>query len=711
MAEPTQTMALSAMEEKDLLLRIQQWHRESRDGSGKWREEARENYDFVAGEQWDEKDKANLKKLLRPALSFNRIAPIVDAVSGMEVNNRQEVRYIPRTEGDEQVNEVLTGAAQWVRDECDAEDEESDAFIDLIVCGMGWTETRIEYETDPDGIVRVERVDPFEMYWDRSAKRRNLDGARYICRVKEISLTDARAMFPGQPDESLHAAWTTPATAEAGNPINREEARYYADGSKIDNTQMGRVRIVEAQWWELKPFWRAMDPTTGQLVEVPEERYKELKKLAPQVQAVKQQKRVYYRAFVGSVVLNPDDLEAPCKNGFSYQCMTGKRDRNKSDWYGLVRAMKDPQKYANKLMSAILHLIATSGKGVVVETDGPDDVRRFEEDWAHPDAPVWMKPGALANGKIQPKVANPLPPGLPDMMMQSIQAVRDVAGVNLEFIAAADNAQSGVLEYQRKQAAMTTLASLFDSLRRYRKEQGRVLLYFIQKYLTDGRLVRIVGQEKSQYVPLTKDEQVTKYDVIVDQAPTSPNQKEATWAILGQLMPTMMKMNLPPEIWVEIVKNSPLPSSFAQKLNDALKRQAQQPPPEDPKITQMKMQTQLDQQKQQADLAFKERDAQLEQGKAAAQLQMEREKNAAAIMMQREKNQNDIELAWAKANADIAIKQHMAQQNAAIAMSQAAQQAEITADQADQANTIMAQKAKNDMKIKSQQAKQRGSNA
>ena len=89
----------------------------------KWRDNAREDYDFVAGNQWGQDDIDKLTAEMRPVITFNRVGPIVDAVSGQEINNRQEVKYFPRTIGKAGVNEVLTAAAEWVRDECDAGDE------------------------------------------------------------------------------------------------------------------------------------------------------------------------------------------------------------------------------------------------------------------------------------------------------------------------------------------------------------------------------------------------------------------------------------------------------------------------------------------------------------------------------------------------------------------------------------------------------------
>jgi len=186
----------------------------------------------------------------------------------------------------------------------------------------------------------------------------------------------------------------------------------------------------------------------------------------------------------------------------------------------------------------------------------------------------------------------------------AVSSIRDVSGVNLELLGLAEKDQAGVLEYQRKQAGLTVLATLFDSLRRYRKEQGRLLLYFINNYIPDGTLVKIVGPDGEQYIPFMRQPDTVKYDVIVDEAPSSPNQKERVWQLLQPLMPTMMKMGMPPSIWAEVIKFSPLPESLVNKVVQAISN-----PPPNPQAQQQQMEQQAATMK-----------AQGEQAKAQAQV-------------------------------------------------------------------------------------------
>jgi hypothetical protein len=159
-----------------------------------------------------------------------------------------------------------------------------------------------------------------------------------------------------------------------------------------------------------------------------------------------------------------------------------------------------------------------------------------------------------------------------------------------------------VLEYQRRQSSLNLLAPLFNSLRRYRKRQGRVMLFLIQNHLADGRLVRIVGDDMKQYVPLTKESVASsEYDIIVDDSPSSPNEKDRTWQILMQLMP-MIKDMITPDVAMELLAISPLPASLTEKLKQKAQQAAQQPKPPSPE----EVKAQADMQKAQMDIAGKQ---------------------------------------------------------------------------------------------------------
>lgn len=545
-----------------------------------WYTESRESYDFVAGKQWDREDIALMQETGRIPVTFNRTETTIDAVSGAEIMGRQEVTYLPREVNDTGVSDVLSGGAQYIRQNCDAEDEESDASRDCLICGVGWTETRPSYDEEPDGEILIERVDPLEMAADPSSKKANFADARYLRRKKAMSREEAEDLLGG--DLSI---WSGRSGYSTPEPIVDNPPDQYATGDDIED-ETDDVTVCEYQWFEVETFYQMPPPMEGAPpAEFSEEDMESVAETDPRAwdQAVKQTRRVYKRCFrVGGEVRDVQTIEA---GEFTYKAMTGKRDRNTNRWYGLVRAMKDPQRFANKFLSSMIDQYVKSAKGgVMVEKGAMPDIRKFEDTWADNSAITVVSDGSLAgvNGpRITPKPTTPLNPALAPMLEYATGAIRDVTGVNLEILGMADRQQAGVLEHQRKQAAYGILSAFFNSFRRYRKIQGRLLLKMMRLYIPEGTMVRIMGEDgQAKYVPLAYQPDTVKYDIIVDEAPASPNQKERTFQILGQFQGLLK--DAPPEIMAEFVRYSPLPASVAEKIAGYLMKMAepQQPTPE-----------------------------------------------------------------------------------------------------------------------------------
>jgi len=491
-------------DEASLLLEFRQRYEAARSHASKWREEAREAFDIYAGRQWAEQDRQKLIEQQRVPVTFNRVAILIDAVIGYEVNNRQETRYIPRTQGDAKVNELLTEAARYFRDACDAEFEESDAFRDMCISGMGWTNDRITDERNPDYDLVRDRVDPLRMLWDPSSRKPNLEDARYFIYETLMSKSEAKALVPEWDGEYVHADWLG---EDIENEVGTENPRDSYKANDKDNTATRNVRVCEYQYVEDEIEHLITNPETGQVAEMDDDEWfglseEEHKAFAPF--HVTKRKREWKRAFfIGS---EPFEVKHPYPKGPTFHCVTGKRDRNTGYWFGLIRSLKDPQMWANKWLSQIMHLINTSAKpGYDVEKGAIDNVSNFESKAARPGAINVFTDGALQQGRVQRREAVGLPPDLSNLLMYANESMQNVSGINQELLGMADREQAGVLEYQRKQSAVTLLAPLFDSFRRYRKMAGRCWLYFMQNYLTDGRLIRITMDDGGQLnVPFQK---------------------------------------------------------------------------------------------------------------------------------------------------------------------------------------------------------------
>jgi len=587
-----QMRPVSKLGPRDRFIILQRWWYSDQEASATWRSQATDDLGFIAGEQLSDQDKAILDEANRPHVVFNRVLTIIKAIAGMEINGRHEIVFLPEENSDTQVAEILSGTSKWMGNKCDAEDEQSEAFQQCAVTGIGVTESRFTYEFGPKGKYIEEMFDCREFFWDRTAKKKNLVDARRMHRVRRMPLSDAMQMFPDKSRRQLDATWADAGIYYDTGPRSIEEKRI-RDGknSYLDWDDTNEVTIVCTQWWEREPYYLVADEASQEMVEMSPKEYKLLDRLRrlqgmPKLDGVRMSKRVYKQAFLGNEELGCGP--APCGDQFSWGVMTGEWDAKKRFWFGLTRVVRDPQMWANKFMSQVMHIMNSTAKGgILAERDAFDDEIEAEESYALADMITWLKSGALSgqNPKIMPKPGQGNAEAYVQLLQYAVNAIPQVTGVNFELLGQQDVQNPGVVEAMRKQAGMTVLATLFDALRRYRKILGRIRLNVIQTRMSDGRIIRIVGQQYTGAVRLAKDITAGEYDVSVADAPTSPNQKEANWAIIQTFLPVFKEQLMAaPEVLVMVLEYSPLPSELVsgmkriilQKQNDPAAQQDQQ---------------------------------------------------------------------------------------------------------------------------------------
>jgi hypothetical protein len=615
---------------------IQRMFRIDREHSKTWRREAIERFDFYQGRgQWTDEDRAYLEEHNRPVITFNRASVIINSVAGNEIQNRKDIQYSPVEMGDVQANEVLSEAAKWFRSKSRASTAESDAFKNTLICGMGWTETTISFEEDEQGEPAMNTLDPLQMFWDASARDPNLSDASRVWRAKTMSVTEAKAMFPDKTATELHASWAglRGVGAMGAEPHDADPENAYTDDSYSDSEfqdsgeddEITEVTILHLQIKERQLRYTVTDPQTGKRTHLTEEEYNRLNSRMTMmgqqsVEAIQSKRIVYMQYWIGSDIL--DQAELPVDK-FMYQCITGYKDHIKGLWYGLLEIMMDPQRWANKWLSQSMHIFNSLAKGgVMAERGAVEDEKQFENSWSKTEAVTWLNSGGLT--KIQEKPHGNVPSQLLNMVEFAITSIREVTGVNTEMLGQRDAIQPMGLEKERKVSGMTILAPMFDSMRLYREMNGFIILQFLQRYLNDGRLIKIAGVDGEQFVPLAVN-QDQKFDITIDESPSSPDVKDRVWALVAPMIG-----NLPPQVMSELLQFSPLPAPVVTRLQKVLGAITQPDP------MQQQMQ-QLELQKQGADIGMTQASSQ----KALA--------DAEKLRAEAQKSQSDV----AKTSADI----------------------------------------------------------
>jgi hypothetical protein len=564
----------------------------------RWRREAREADRFLSGRQWHPADEARLNEEDRPTAVFNFAQKYIRIVAGTEKYNRQEIVFVPRMPQMELANalgELSSAIYGSVIDGCNGPEERSQAFEDMLVRGMGWTNCRLDMEQSADGKIILERVDGMKMHWDPAARKQNLEDARWVACEEEIPLRDACRRWPASERDLKVAEFLRqdnpqdePEVVEHATPIE-----YQPENETVipGGPPSGYVRVVEYQYYEVEPIYRVADPQTNQVKEMDERQFETLRRrleaagmvlvdreapAAAQVPVqgaipyVRQERRVYKRCFTAGLI----ELESgplPVQGvGFTYKAMTGGFDAHDKVWRGLLHVLMDPQRFANKFFSQTLHIINSNAKGgLLAEATAFADPVKAEQDWANPSALILLEDGALSSDRprIQERSRPTLPDGTFVMLKWCIDALGGVSGINPELLGSTTGDVPGVAQRQRQIQGMTINAGYFSALTRYLREEARCVFEFIRNFVADGRLVRLGGPYDSRAIPLLREHLPVDYDLVIDEPAKSPNAKEVFWEKMAPILPMLVKANafLP-----EILDYSPFPASIAAKLKQQL---------------------------------------------------------------------------------------------------------------------------------------------
>jgi hypothetical protein len=584
-----------------------------------WRSnEIRDNYGLYEGSQWLEEESSRQIANNQPIRTMNRVQPVVDAITGFEIQNRSTAKFIPRVpeQMEQGVSDLVNDGIKWLEQTGDYGMMKSLAVSDMLICGMGFLEHKIEYTENPNGKDKQERVFPYFMLWDVTTRDKNFAGADWICRAKIIDRNKLHQYLKGMTADERDNA-----SADFGSAV---DARFLDFFDTIMIVKSLGV-IYHYQWRELEYFYRVENPLQGyegdpddpdtqaivMAAEVLQEKYKfnvytdkifavpldefsTVKDLFKslgfeKVKSTKSKKYRYFRAdLVGNRVISKSENFS--QNGFSIQVMTGKYDEIRQCYYGIMRSMKEAQRLLNQTVSDYEGFLRNIPKGgFILEVDAVPNMEGFRDTLLKANMLTVVSPGALAAGKIMPKPTPPIPQGLLDMIQYADQMIMQVVGVTGDFMGQADSKlMTAQLNAQLVRQGLMVLAPYFDSIRLFTKQSGQ-LFYDAFRILLDNCESKLIGHitnaSNEQFVQYIRDNEQIEYDIVIDDVPMTPDERQATFEKLLQLSSIMLNKPNPVDITPIVMEYAP----FKGDELETIKQLMQPPEPQQPDPVQQRL--------------------------------------------------------------------------------------------------------------------------
>ncbi|HPV97913.1 MAG TPA: portal protein [Spirochaetota bacterium] len=557
-----------------------------------WRTRAKKAYDFYLGDQWDPAVRDQLRLESRPALTFNKIKPIIRNLSGYQRQNRQDLKVVARKGANGTVAEFLTEICKYIYDVSLADWQLSQVFIDGIIGGKGWVMADIDYEKDPlNGDIVIRRENPFMIHEDPFATQYDLSDANFIFRSYWDDINNLQLIFPKVKDIALLPSMSMSDREKIGIETDDYVSPSNSGGS-FEEIAKYRYKVRDCWYRQYEKKRILIDINTLEAEDASGKSVEFLQNLVNQYPHLRAVERVIPKlcltTFVGNIILQEvENPFGPAIRDFPFVRYCDEHIyAHKNIIRGEVDDLIDPQQELNKRRSqALHHLNSSANSGFITEEDAmpPGELRKLETMGSKPGVVVIAYPGKKDRiEKIRP---NELSQGHIQLEKLSEDDLKKISGVNADLLGyPSERAESGVaMDLRRKHGLMTT-EQLFDNFEYSQRLLGQKLVDFIRKtdVISDEEMEAIAEErnfkpvDKSTGMPvnildLAKSRKVGKYGIVMSTRDSSPTQRLYNF----QTMIDAMKngLQIPQDL---IVKSSdwPFKDELLERLKQAQEAQA-----------------------------------------------------------------------------------------------------------------------------------------
>lgn len=529
-----------------------------------WAEQAKKAVEYFENKQWKEEDLKLLEKQKRPALTINKIKPLVNLVLGYHINNRTQVHYLPGHDGSGSADmaRVLTHVGKQIDEQSQIPYIDTEVYMDGILGGRGYYDARLDHSENDFGDVRWSALDPFSVYLDPDGEHYDLNRSNFVMTSRMISLDEiefhygkeAAVMVGPLVDGATYQAMPSAfyENADEITPFRKfggdlgEDTIYSRWGQQFyDWVDRARktIRMLDVQHyvWTQRLFF--IDLETGDRKAIPDHwsRTKIERVLAwsqeqgqPLIVQKRAHRRVRWTQLIGDITVYDD--WSPYES-FTIVPFFPYFRRGKTK--GMVEDLVGPQDEVNKRRSARLNYIGRMSNGGWQYAKGTLDAQQkanLEQFGSTPGVNIEWDP----KGGQLPEPKQVLPPGdhtgQATLEHEAEDDLKQIAGINDAALGQLDRVQSGRAIEARQRQSIVGMEGFQLNYSRTKELCGRKQLELIQNHYTEQRVIRVLGGGASvEHMVINQrsahgvinDVTLGKYSVMVDEAPLSKTFLEA----------------------------------------------------------------------------------------------------------------------------------------------------------------------------------------